>query len=95
MVGESRAHGLVAHPVSRQHGAVVNELLPDGLQALRRMRLEIGGGVRDAARDTHGIDLPWREPALLLQLAHEVILVDGLHLAHEGGAIEPVDVEHL
>jgi hypothetical protein len=55
----------------------------------------VRGGVRDRAREAERVDLPGRQPALLLQLADQLAPVEVLHGADERGRVHAFDRDDL
>ena len=80
---------------SARRRPVALDALPDALQARGLARAEVVGGVGDRAREAEHIHLALRQPALLAQLAHQLVPVELLHGLDEGGGVDAVDVDDL
>src|SRR6185436_4065840 len=76
---ESRAHRLVLHAVFGEQRAVALDALPDALDPLGVVLLEVVRRIDDPPRQADEIDLPLGEPALLAELAHEIVAIELLH----------------
>src|SRR5207237_4457381 len=92
---EPRAHGLVLHAVLGQERPVARDALPYPPHPLGVGLLEVIGRVDDRSREADQIDLSLGEPALLAELAHELVAIELLDRVHEAALVDPLDVDHL
>src|SRR5207247_2087880 len=93
--GEALTHRLVLDRVGGEGGAIPVDVLAQLREPLGCMCLEPSRGVGDGAGESDRVDLARGEPALILELSHELVAVEALDLVDEGGAIEAIHVEHL
>src|SRR5207249_11387776 len=78
-----------------QERPVALDALPGSLHPLGVVLLEVSGRVDDRSREADQIDLSLGEPALLAELAHELVAIELLDRVHEAALVDPLDVDHL
>jgi hypothetical protein len=79
-MGEVLTHRLVLDRVGGEGGAIPVDVLAQLREPLGRMRLEPSRGVGDGAREPDRVDFARGQPALLLELSHELVAVEALDL---------------
>ena len=92
---EPSSHRFVLDVVLREQRAVALDPLPEPLDARGIARPEVAHRAHDGPREANRVDPLARDPALLRELAPQLVAVELLDGAHELGRVDPLDVHHL
>ena len=92
---EPGGDGLVADAILGQRRAVVLDALPEPLDPVGIVGLEVGDGLGDGPRQAEQVDRLGAEPALRPQLARQLVAVQLLDRADHVGGVDAVDVDDL